>query len=261
MSTGSFRADYQDMVQGGTKRKVFIPIPFYLVHHSIHGLILIDIGLGEHYPRDLKNWYLNRWLETQLPSEFSPSDSAKSQLQKMGITSDQIQKVIFTHLHFDHMHGVTDFPTATLVVAREEWQAFESQSRFWGRLKGYMTDLKSAIQNRLQLIDFESNSKVDPFEKVYDLFQDGSVLLISTPGHTPGHQSVLLKLNSNERVLLTGDAVWVREGYEKPAPKSFLVRHLEEDNKKAWETTKLIHQFYLKNPEVKIITGHQPFNE
>lgn len=87
---------------------------------------------------------------------------------------------------------------------------------------------------------------------------DGSLLLLSTPGHTPGHQSLLVTLGSGKKVLLAGDAVWVRENYEKPAPKGWKARLIEEDDEEAWRTTLAIRQFHEDYPEVMIIPGHDP---
>jgi glyoxylase-like metal-dependent hydrolase (beta-lactamase superfamily II) len=68
----------------------------------------------------------------------------------------------------------------------------------------------------------------------------------------------LVTTGSGKKVLLTGDAVWVRENYQGPAPKSFWVRHLEENADQAWASTLKIHEFSEKNPEALIIPGHDP---
>ena len=64
--------------------------------------------------------------------------------------------------------------------------------------------------------------------------------------------------DSGKKVLLTGDAVWLRENYLRPAPKSWFIRTFEEDEGQAWQTTLKIRKFAEENPDVLIIPGHDP---
>ncbi len=65
--------------------------------------------------------------------------------------------------------------------------------------------------------------------------------------------------DSGKKVLLTGDAVWLRENYLRPAPKSWFIRTFEENGPEAWATTQKISQFSKENPDVLIVPGHDPF--
>jgi glyoxylase-like metal-dependent hydrolase (beta-lactamase superfamily II) len=141
-----------------------------------------------------------------------------------------------------------DFPAAKVVVSRREWENADV-GRWKARFRGVMSETLAGVRERLLLVDDDR----------YDLFGDGALVLLSTPGHTPGHQSLLVTTESGRRVLLTGDAVWVEENYRKPAPKSWIVAHLEEsDADQAWASTLAIRRFAEENPEALIVPGHDP---
>jgi len=104
-----------------------------------------------------------------------------------------------THLHVDHTSGMRLLPRATFTCAREEWAAAR---RPLAAVKGYVSrHLPPA--SRMQLIDIERHGLAyGPFAKTLDLVGDGSIRLLATPGHTPGHLSVLLRVADGPPVLL-----------------------------------------------------------
>lgn len=276
ISTGHFSANYADLVQGGEKKQVKIPIPVYVIRHPQEGLILFDSGLGLNFKRQLEGWWVHRFFQRFLPYELGPGETAAEQLAQEGIDPKEVRYIVVSHLHYDHAGGLADFPNATLVVSEDEWRHADT-NRWQAALRGYRKEQYQDLNNRVQLIEYSPGSVYGPFEASFDLFGDGSLILLETPGHTPGHQSLLVKnlvtcpggAGSSGRpgqrqdpshcdALLTGDAVWVPEGYQRPAPKGWKARFLEEERDEAWITTQKIHQFHQENPEVVILTGHDP---
>jgi N-acyl homoserine lactone hydrolase len=115
-----------------------------------------------------------------------------SQLQQLGLTPNDIKYVAVSHSHPDHIDNVDLFPQATLLVqkAEYEWPAPNQTARF------------KAQPSAMKL------------EGDKDVFGDGSVTIVSTPGHTPGHQSLLVKLPKTGALLLSGDAVHFQANWE-----------------------------------------------
>lgn len=256
LTTGYFHSNYRFLVAGGVSEDVKLPIPFYVIRHP-KGVVLFDSGLGLEYRRQVAGWWVSRFIERIFASEFSEDQAAVQQLRSAGIQPDDVAFIVISHLHYDHAGGLRDFPKAKIVVSRKEWEN-ANVGRWKARARGVMIEQLAGISERLQLVDYPSDSTMGPFPGSFDLFGDGALVLLSTPGHTPGHQSLLVTTESGKKVLLTGDAVWVRENYEGPAPKSFFVRHLEEEEGLAWASTLAIHQFAEANPEVFVIPGHDP---
>jgi N-acyl homoserine lactone hydrolase len=115
-----------------------------------------------------------------------------AQLQELGVKPDDIKYVGISHTHPDHAGNVELFPKAMLMVQKAEYD--------WPDAKGGPR--------------FKPEHPVTKLEGDRDVFGDGSVTILSTPGHTPGHQSLLVKLPKTGAVLLTGDAVHFKANWD-----------------------------------------------
>ena len=113
-------------------------------------------------------------------------------LRQIGIAPSDIRYVAISHSHPDHIGNLALFPQAQLLVQRAEYD--------WPTPQGTPR--------------FPARPEVIRIEGDHDVFGDGSVRLIATPGHTPGHQSLLVRLKGTGAVLLTGDAAHFRENWE-----------------------------------------------
>ena len=163
----------------------------YLIRHGSEYL-LWDAGLdgrlvGSPYRDDGQTLSLNERLT--------------SQLARVGLSADEIRRIAISHYHADHSGQALDFPGATLLIGRADWEAIKASDDAFRR-NGVKPWLDGA-------------GKVDPVEGDRDIFGDGSVVMLATPGHTPGHHSLLVRLKASGAVLLSGDQVHTRAGYER----------------------------------------------
>jgi len=115
-----------------------------------------------------------------------------SQLEQIGVKPDEIKGMAISHTHPDHIGNVEMFPTTMLYVQKSEyqWPGIDTKPRF-------------KLEHPVTLLEGDK-----------DVFGDGSVTILSTPGHTPGHQSLLVKLPKTGAVILSGDAVHFKDNYE-----------------------------------------------
>lgn len=114
------------------------------------------------------------------------------QLTQIGVKPEQIEYVGISHYHMDHLGQAADFPKATLVMGADDVE--------W--IKSRPTDYKGELEALAPWL--EGGSKLVPVPSDIDFFRDGRVVMLKTPGHTPGHNALLVKLASGN-VLLTGD--------------------------------------------------------
>ncbi|HTB91150.1 MAG TPA: N-acyl homoserine lactonase family protein, partial [Steroidobacteraceae bacterium] len=133
------------------------------------------------------------------PAPTAPSSSLVEQLAQLHLKPEQITFVGISHYHGDHVGQVASFPQATLLIGKGDWDALNDPKPNPG-------------VNSANFVHWISGGgKVEPLTGDKDVFGDGSVIMLSTPGHTPGHHSLLVKLGAMGNVLITGDLAHFRE--------------------------------------------------
>ncbi len=133
--------------------------------------------------------------------QMTRSETLIGQLAQLGLSPDQITVLAFSHSHQDHIGNANLFTHARVLVQSTEYAAmFGPTPEKFGFAPATYSNLKA---NTIQEIDGD-----------YDVFGDGSVTILSTPGHTPGHQSLLVHLPHTGAVILSGDAAHFRENFD-----------------------------------------------
>ena len=239
-----------------------IPIPAFLVEHPRAGLALIDTGLHPSVAVKPRENFGRVTLLAFRDLQMDSGQALPAQLRERGLEPSAVKTVVVTHLHVDHASGISEFPGATFVVSRAEWDAATRQ----GPTHGYVTrQFDHAFDYRL--LDFEGATRqgagsartgataavpesFSGFARSFDLFGDGSVRAVYTPGHTLGHMSVVLRTARGE-VLVAGDAVYLRRTLDET--------HLPyriEDEHLFRRSLREIRQYAHETPEALIIPGH-----
>jgi len=139
----------------------------------------------------------------------APKESVVDQLAKLNLKPEQIKYVGISHYHADHTGQVASFPGATLLIGAREWEAITAPKPAQGvNYKPFEHWAKG--EGKLEALALDK-----------DVFEDGSVVVLRTPGHTPGHQSLLLKLPQMGSVIIVGDAVHFRENWDSDGVPAF----------------------------------------
>lgn len=232
----------------GRAPRVWIPIPAFLVHHPGAGAILIDTGLHPSVARrPVEN--LGPITGRLAPIRMDATQAVSQRLAAHQLGPHDIAHVIMTHLHYDHASGVSEFPQATFVLDGREWRA----AVHGGLRDGYRHSHFDRVAD-WRTIDFEAFA-VDSFAtfgRAVDLFGDGSVRLLSTPGHTLGHMSVLMRLADGE-MLITADAMYTRASLDADLyPLVCADRHLYR------RSLQEIRDYVAQTPGAIVVPGHDP---
>jgi glyoxylase-like metal-dependent hydrolase (beta-lactamase superfamily II) len=172
----------------------------WLIKHGNEWL-LWDAGVPESAHNDPRGW-------STLPKliVYHLDKTLTDQLAEIGLEPRDITRVAISHTHGDHIGNVSLFPDATIMMQRAEYSWINSPngpSDNVNQLMALARELLGTPKN-LQLIDGDT-----------DVYGDGSVTLVSTPGHTPGHQSLLVHLKNSGFIILSGDVVHSEENFEK----------------------------------------------
>ena len=181
---------------------IMIPINMWIIDHPM-GLILFDTGNNVAISDGNCTSHWNEGFCGLLQPSQTRADVIDKQLEKVGFSAGDVKIVITSHSHLDHIGNIEMFPDAIHVIQKKElYQAWwpEKFQRGGAHVVADYDDARDFTY-------FELNGD-------YDLFGDGSVVVISTPGHTLGHQSVKVRMAETGTVILAQDAVWVKENLE-----------------------------------------------
>ncbi len=209
---------------------VEVPVPFYLIRHP-DGDVVVDGGNPLAVARDARaHWGA---LADQFRVRMSEEQHCVAQLRQIGVGPGSVSHLVQTHLHIDHTGALGHFPDATVIVQAQELDAARAAQP--PHVHGYVRE------------DFE-RPELDwmALDSDLDLFGDGTIRLLQTPGHSAGHMSLLLELEQTGPVLLTADAADNRSQWEGRAPLRVLysrehaTRSLDRLRELAGETEALV---------------------
>jgi N-acyl homoserine lactone hydrolase len=226
-----------------------VPIPAFVIHHPKAGPILVDTGLHPSIASDPSE-NLGRFGTWFYKPEIQPGEDLPSQLRERDIDPSTIRLVLMTHLHVDHASAVADFPEATFIVSAAEWKA--ATTGLLPMTRGYRRQQYDyAFDFRTISFDGDNVSSYATFGRTVDLFGDGSVRLASTPGHTAGHQSVIVRLKDRDMVI-SGDAIYLEDQLEQSADLPGRMQD-EHNFKRSLQEIRLFRREY---PDAVITPGH-----
>ena len=216
----------------GVKRK--FPAGAFLIEHTKHGLILFDTGYSANI---CKSGFIGRAYNLFNPTSVEEKDELKSQLCKIGIKSEDIKMIILSHLHPDHIGGLKDFSDAEFIVSNEAISTYKnSKIRDLVMRCFFPVDFQDRITT---VSDKMMKTKIFSVLKGYDLFDDGSLILIKLNGHASGQLGALI----NHKILLAADSCWgndlIEKSYHIKFPAS-LIQNNMKDYRNTLDTLKLL---------------------
>jgi glyoxylase-like metal-dependent hydrolase (beta-lactamase superfamily II) len=208
----------------------------WVVRHPSAGVILIDTGMHADAATDLRRDF--GLAMSVLFGGLKPVAPFDSQLRERGIEPGDVERVVMTHLHVDHTSGMRLLPNARFTIARREWAAATKPR---AAAKGYVGHHLPPA-DRVDLVDFDGGDTVD-------LLGDGSIRLMPTPGHSPGHMSVLV----DDCVLVVGDAAYTLESVHEQRLPLFTA-----DDTRSRKTLRELKAFADTHPDAILVPTHDP---
>jgi glyoxylase-like metal-dependent hydrolase (beta-lactamase superfamily II) len=174
-----------------------VPVAMYIIDHP-RGLVVYDTGNNVAVSDGQCESYWGKLCQAFLPIQ-KREEVIDKWLEKFGYSTDDVKYVVLSHMHLDHAGNMEMFPNATHVVQKVEMKTAWWPERF------------QAGAFVLGDYDDARNFKYLELTGDFDLFGDGSVVILDTKGHTQGHQSLMVELENTGTLFLAGDAVYTPE--------------------------------------------------
>ncbi len=232
MTCGWLSADIS-MMLGRESGLIRFPIPAYLIEHP-KGHVLFDTGM--HPENQTDPFGRLGSFANSFHVHFRPGEEISARLAELDIDPQGIHHLVNSHLHFDHTGGNELIPNAAVIIQQKEWEA--------GRLPEFVE------ANGYIPADYDLGHLVQQVEGEHDVFGDGTIVTIPTHGHTPGHQSLKVRLKSGD-VILAADACYFRKTLDDlHLPK------LVHDRSQMLDS--LLRLRELRNAGARIFYGHDP---
>jgi glyoxylase-like metal-dependent hydrolase (beta-lactamase superfamily II) len=220
--------------------RLTLPVSAYLVDHP-DGLVLVDTGWHADVRTNQRS-HLGLLASTMYSGDLPPGRAVHEQLAALGVDPADLACVVLSHLHSDHVSGLEHVADARrTVVGRPEWDARDGF--------GYVPSMWEGIN--VEPLDFEPLPH-GPFGRGVDLFGDGALLVVHTPGHTPGHASVLVR-TSEGWVLLAGDVGYAASSWENHVLPGFTSDDAEMDASLSW-----VRDFAARDDCAAAFANHDP---
>ncbi|GLK90673.1 MBL fold metallo-hydrolase [Pseudomonas turukhanskensis] len=210
-------------------------------HHA--ATLLFDTGLGRQVDSQFEE--MPAWDKPLL--QYGPVTPARDQLDRDGITIDRI---VLSHVHWDHASALVDFPEVPV------WAPYEDIE--FSHIATPPAVLPSQFKHKVQWRPYALEPEpFMGFSESLDLFGDGSLVLVSLRGHTPGSVGLFLTLDDGRRFFFTGDASWRLEGFTGPHEKFWFSRNMvDNDREQTANVLKAVHDLAQHNPQLTIVPAH-----
>ncbi|KAL4901246.1 hypothetical protein BDW74DRAFT_187876 [Aspergillus multicolor] len=231
-----------------------LPIGVFLIDHP-DGPILFDTGQS---PRCNEPGYFSRWnfvANSLARYTVAENESVLSLLRTHGVQSESLQMIVLSHLHSDHAGGLQELhaaaPNVPIYISPAQWEVF-GKNPLYAILEGCLPE--HWPQNFAPKILESKDHAVGPWTHCYPLTADAKIVAVDTPGHVPGHISLVVhedgENDANVTYFLTGDAVYGLDLLDKEEPDG-----INSDPEAALRSLKLIKEFATQS-DVVVAPSH-----
>ncbi|TAJ74549.1 MAG: MBL fold metallo-hydrolase [Phenylobacterium sp.] len=226
----------------GDDKRTFVAGAILVDHPK--GRLLFDAGYG----RDLVQHFKTAPKIMQMSVKPQLDRPVAEQLEAGGVPLSSLKAIVLTHAHWDHVSGLGDMPATPVWVTRAEMDFIKSGDD-GARLA---RDLGTRTY---RTYDFPDGAYLG-FARSWDVFDDGSVVLVPAPGHTPGSIVAFVNTPDGRHYALIGDTAWQVEGVDLPAQKPMLTRFVDEDPAATLAMLQRLHAAKRAVPGLIVVPAH-----
>ncbi len=260
LQVGSCRHPECVALRGGSLRPATFPALCALIRHPTLGNWLFDTGYGEYF-HAATNPFPERLYRWVTPNSLPENERLVVQLTALGLRPQDVDGVIISHFHADHIGALRDFPRATLVASHAGYAHVHGLSRFRALSQGFLPALLPAdFKDRSRFIEgmplVELPPELQPFGHGYDILGDLSLVAVPLHGHAHEQFGLLLRREDGRTVFLSADACWSLKALRESRPPTWLAQRIFADRAGYRQTFDKLQALSQRHPSVLLIPSH-----
>jgi glyoxylase-like metal-dependent hydrolase (beta-lactamase superfamily II) len=246
--------------RGGRWAAVRFPALAALLIHPQRGPMLFDTGYSDAFLAATTP-FPERFYRWVTPMALPRQETLVAQLARHGYTPADVQHLFVSHLHADHVAGLSGFPRAHFFALRAEVDAMRRRSRIGALRHGFLPALlPEDFHKRLSFAEdlrrVALAPAMKPFIEGFDLLGDGSVIGVALPGHTAGQMGILFREANGRDVFLVADACWSLEAVKNDLPPTWVASQLFADKRAYLDTFRGLGQLLARRDDLLIVPSH-----
>jgi N-acyl homoserine lactone hydrolase len=229
------------------------PINFFVIEHR-DGLVLFDTGLDRASVTDpgyFPSGFLLASLYRMARFEMAANQTLTALMAGLGYNVRDVSKVVLSHLHGDHIGGLREVSQAEILVSQSEWATLSGP---WPELAGVMRrhiELPDLNWRQIEPVPIPDPA-LAPFDTGHDLFGDGSMVLVPTPGHTAGSISLIVRRQGRQTLALVGDLTYDVGLLDRSHVPGV------GDRQTLLRSTAMLNQLRALTPGLVVLAAHDP---
>lgn len=231
-----------------------LPARFAIIEHT-DGIVVFDTGFHTQLRKTLTG--PARLYNRVVPWVCPPDQAVGARLAQLGFSASDVQLVVLSHMHADHVAGLVDLPRRPLALTRAAWDHLNSGGRIERGRHGFFRELMPArLPDTTRWLDppTPSNRLNDSIE---DLLGDGSVGVVALPGHAPGQVGLVVEPKAGPRILLAADATFSRDAVAHGVPPSAaFIRAVFDDRAQTLATLARMRAWTQEEPSLILHCAH-----
>ena len=201
----------------------------------------------DYFPSGVTGWFYRRTAKADIPE----GQTLAAGLGRLGYQASDVKAAIVSHLHQDHIGGLAELSGASIHVSQAEWDTMaEPRAELAGVMRNHI-DLPGLIWTKVTPGP-TTDPALAPFTTSHDLFDDGSLVLLPTPGHTPGSISLIVRQPGQPSLAMVGDLTYAADLFDRGhVPGSGSRGQLQQ-------TTAMMNQLRLSLGGMVVLASHDP---
>jgi glyoxylase-like metal-dependent hydrolase (beta-lactamase superfamily II) len=231
-----------------------------LISHPKRGNIVVDTGYSKQLLEATQRFPFSIYRKL-IPVFLEEGESLVEQLRRDGISQKDISHIIISHFHSDHYAGLKDFPDAKTICKRNGFDYLRRKKGLSAVMNGFIPELvPENLEFRAKYCEDKPRvnlpKDLQPFDRGYDLFGDGSIIAVSLEGHCRGQIGLLFDNN-----FFIADAVWSEDFYTEGREQTFLANLVMDDRKAFEDNLRKIRELHKNNPKLNIFHAHKKWEK